>query len=39
MLIFWDWDKLKILAKVKIGITGIPASMGQKDGEPEYSNF
>lgn len=39
MLIFWNWDQLKIMAKVKIGITGIPASMSQKDGELEYSNF
>ena len=31
MLLFWDWDKLKILAKINIGITGIPASMNQKN--------
>ena len=34
-LILWDWDKLKIITKINIGITGIPASINQKGGEQE----
>jgi len=38
ILILWDWEKLKIIAKINIGITGIPASMIQKGEEvPEFS--
>ena len=38
-LILWDWEKLKIITKINIGITGIPASINQKgaDVEPEYN--
>jgi len=34
-LILWDWDKLKILTKINIGITGMPASIiqNQKAGD------
>ena len=48
MLILWDWEKLKIITKVKIGITGVPASINQKgnnESEQEvnfqvsYSNY
>jgi WD40 repeat protein len=38
MLLFWDWDKEKVMAKINIGITGIPASISQKQvlpGQPE----
>jgi hypothetical protein len=31
-LILWDWDKLKILTKINIGITGVPASIMQQKG-------
>ena len=41
MLILWDWDKLKIMTKINIGITGIPASINQNtkgaDQEPEFN--
>jgi len=41
LLILWDWDKLKILTKINIGITGIPASImqNQKAGETENIDF
>ena len=39
LLLLWDWDKLKVISKINIGITGIPASMNQKDGNELDVNF
>jgi len=38
-LLLWDWDKLKVITKISIGITGVPFSINQKGGEvdPDYN--
>jgi hypothetical protein len=35
LLILWNWDTLKILAKINIGISGVPFSINQRGGEQE----
>jgi hypothetical protein len=37
-LLLWDWDKLKVMNKIGVGITGVPFSMNQKGGDidPDY---
>jgi hypothetical protein len=39
MLILWNWEQMKVLSKVNIGITGVPFSINQKGGdvEPDYN--
>ena len=34
-LLLWDWDKLKVMCKIGIGITGVPFSINQKGGDTD----
>ena len=39
MLLLWDWKECKILGKINIGITGVPAYMSQKGDQEVEPNF